>query len=61
MTKKVFSSFSIKAKNPKIKLLNSQSQDFYIYADKGRISQVVSNLLANAVKFTKQLKTTLSL
>jgi len=53
MTKKVFSSFSIKAKNPSIKLLNSQSQDFYIYADKGRISQVVSNLLANAVKFTK--------
>ena len=33
--------------------MNSQSQDFYIYADKGRISQVVSKLLANAVKFTK--------
>jgi two-component system, OmpR family, sensor histidine kinase VicK len=55
MTKKVFSSsFSIKTKNPTIELLNNQPvQDVYVYADKGRISEVVSNLLANAVKFTK--------
>jgi signal transduction histidine kinase len=33
--------------------LNSHSQDISVYADKGRISQVVSNLLDNAVKFTK--------
>jgi len=55
MTKKVsFPSSSIKTMNPKIKLLNSQqSQDVSVYADKGRIGQVVSNLLDNAVKFTK--------
>jgi two-component system, OmpR family, sensor histidine kinase VicK len=54
MTKKVFSSSSIKTTNPKIKLLNSQlSQDVSVYADKGRIGQVVYNLLDNAVKFTK--------
>jgi signal transduction histidine kinase len=34
--------------------LNSQlSQDVSVYADKGRIGQVVYNLLDNAVKFTK--------
>jgi signal transduction histidine kinase len=34
--------------------LNSQPpQHVSVYADKGRISQVVSNLLDNAVKFTK--------
>ena len=55
MTKKVFlTSFSsIKTKNPAIKLLDSYPQDIFVYADKGRISQVVSNLLDNAVKFTK--------
>jgi signal transduction histidine kinase len=57
MTKKVLSSSSpsdSKTKNPAIKLLNSEPQhDVYVYADKGRISQVVSNLLDNAVKFTK--------
>jgi two-component system, OmpR family, sensor histidine kinase VicK len=52
MTKKAFLT-SIKTKNSAIKLLNNQSQDVYVYADKGRISQVVSNLLDNAVKFTK--------
>jgi signal transduction histidine kinase len=53
MTKKVFSSSSsIITKNPSIKLLNSPPQDVYVYADKGRIGQVVSNLLDNAVKFT---------
>ncbi len=54
MTKKVFSSSSIKTTNPEVKLLNSElSQDVSVYADKGRISQVVYNLLDNTVKFTK--------
>jgi two-component system, OmpR family, sensor histidine kinase VicK len=40
--------------SPTIKLLNGQQpQDISVYADKGRISQVVSNLLDNAVKFTR--------
>jgi two-component system, OmpR family, sensor histidine kinase VicK len=53
-TKKVFSSFSIKTTYPEIKLLNSQQlQDVSVYADKGRLAQVVFNLLDNAVKFTK--------
>ena len=59
MTKKVFSPShhsvtSPNTKSPVIKLLNSQQpQHVSVYADKGRISQVVSNLLDNAVKFTK--------
>jgi signal transduction histidine kinase len=45
MTKKVFS-LSSKTKSSTIKLLNSQPpQHVSVYADKGRISQVVSNLL----------------
>jgi two-component system, OmpR family, sensor histidine kinase VicK len=53
MTKKLFS-LSSKTKSSTIKLLNSQPpQHVSVYADKGRISQVVSNLLDNAVKFTK--------
>jgi two-component system, OmpR family, sensor histidine kinase VicK len=39
---------------PTIKLFNGlQPQDISVYADKGRINQVVSNLLDNAIKFTK--------
>ncbi|HJT49294.1 MAG TPA: HAMP domain-containing sensor histidine kinase [Nitrososphaeraceae archaeon] len=55
MTKKAFISSS-KTKNPTIKLLNSQSpQDgVYVYADKGRLSQVISNLISNAVKFSEE-------
>jgi signal transduction histidine kinase len=52
MTNKV-SSLSSKTNNYIIKLPYYQTQDVFVYADKGRISQVVSNLLANAVKFTK--------
>jgi two-component system, OmpR family, sensor histidine kinase VicK len=54
MTNKFFSSSSFsKSSNHAIKLLNNQPQDVSVYADKGRIGQVVSNLLDNAVKFTK--------
>ena len=54
MTKKVsFPSSSIDTKNPTIKLMNSHTQGISVYADKGRISQVVYNLLDNAVKFSK--------
>jgi two-component system, OmpR family, sensor histidine kinase VicK len=55
MTKKVSSpSSAMKTTTPEIKLLNSQpEQEISAYADKGRISQVISNLLDNAVKFTK--------
>jgi two-component system, OmpR family, sensor histidine kinase VicK len=40
-------------KNENIKL-SYNPQDILIHADKGRISQVISNLLANAIKFTTQ-------
>jgi two-component system, OmpR family, sensor histidine kinase VicK len=36
-----------------IKLVYHQPQDVFVYGDKGRISQVIHNLLDNAVKFTK--------
>jgi two-component system, OmpR family, sensor histidine kinase VicK len=38
----------------KIKLLYSPHQDILIKADKGRISQVISNLLSNAIEFTAE-------
>jgi two-component system, OmpR family, sensor histidine kinase VicK len=47
------SSMTITNNNGAINLVYHQPQDVFIYADKGRISQVVSNLLDNAVKFTK--------
>jgi signal transduction histidine kinase len=34
-------------------LYNSSAQDIFVEADKGRIAQVISNLISNAVKFTK--------
>jgi signal transduction histidine kinase len=51
-TNKINSSSHSRTKNPVIKSL-CNLQDIFVYADKGRISQVVSNLLDNAVKFTK--------
>ena len=40
-------------KNENIRI-SYNPQDILIHADKGRISQVISNLLTNAVKFTTQ-------
>ena len=34
-------------------LYNSSEQDIFVEADKGRITQVISNLISNAVKFTE--------
>jgi signal transduction histidine kinase len=47
------STTTITDNNGAINLVYHQPQDVFIFADKGRISQVVSNLLDNAVKFTK--------
>ena len=40
--------------NSTIKLLFEFDKDFIIEADKGRITQVIHNLISNALKFTKQ-------
>ena len=39
--------------NPKIKLNYKSDGDVWVVADKSRIMQVISNLLANAIKFTE--------
>ena len=41
-------------KNEKIKIVYNPDQDILIKADKGRISQVISNLLSNAIEFTAE-------
>jgi signal transduction histidine kinase len=41
-------------KNENIRLSYQPHQDILIQADKGRISQVISNLLTNAIKFTTE-------
>jgi len=43
-----------KDNNIKIELVFKGDSDIYVEADKNRINQVVSNLLANAIKFTKE-------
>jgi two-component system, OmpR family, sensor histidine kinase VicK len=58
-TNKIISSSYPKTKNPIINL-KCNSQDIFVYADKGRISQVISNLLNNAVKFTKDKEDTIT-
>ena len=39
--------------NEAMKVLYNRPQEVFVYADKGRITQVISNLLDNATKFTK--------
>ncbi len=41
-------------KNKKIKLSYNPNREILINADKGRISQVISNLLSNATEFTAE-------
>ena len=53
MTNKVFSTSPKTNNNHTVQLFYHNPQHVFVYADKGRISQVISNLLNNAVKFTK--------
>ncbi|MFL6474586.1 MAG: sensor histidine kinase, partial [Nitrososphaera sp.] len=37
---------------PDVKLVFTPKEDFFVEADKGRLMQVISNLINNAIKFT---------
>jgi len=46
--------FEIKAKKKKIKLIHDKkSTNIYVKADKGKIGQVLSNLISNSIKYGK--------
>lgn len=51
----IIEQFEIKANEKKIKLLHdSNSTNFFVWADKGKISQVLSNLISNSIKYGKR-------
>ena len=51
----IIEQFEIKAKEKKIKLIHdSNTTNFFVCADKGKISQVLSNLISNSIKYGKR-------
>ena len=51
----IIDQFEIKAKQKKIKLShNKKNTNCLVYADKGKMSQVLSNLISNSIKYGKQ-------
>ena len=50
----IFEQFEIKAKKKKIKLIHDKkSTNIHVRADKGKIGQVLSNLISNSIKYGK--------
>ena len=48
----IFEQFEIKAKNKKIQLIqDKKSTNIHVRADKGKIGQVLSNLISNSIKY----------
>jgi signal transduction histidine kinase len=43
-----------KDNNIKLDFISKENEDTFVYADLGRIIQVISNLLSNAIKFTEE-------
>jgi signal transduction histidine kinase len=50
-----------KGKESMIRLEYHHPQDIFVYADKGRITQVIYDILSNSIKFTKQGSISISL
>tara|TARA_B100001287_G_C22661838_1_gene520778 strand:- start:996 stop:1934 length:939 start_codon:yes stop_codon:yes gene_type:complete len=51
----IIEQFEIKANEKKIKLLHDyNSTNVFVWADKGKISQVLSNLISNSIKYGKR-------
>ena len=51
----IIEQFEIKANEKKIKLLHDyNSTNVFVWADKGKISQVLSNLISNSIKYGKK-------
>ena len=50
----IIEQFEIKAKKKKIQLIHDErSTDFFVHADKGKMGQVLSNLISNSIKYGK--------
>jgi two-component system phosphate regulon sensor histidine kinase PhoR len=50
----IIEQFEIKSKKKKIQLIHDErSTDFLVYADKGKMGQVLSNLISNSIKYGK--------
>lgn len=55
IVQKTFDSFAPMARAHDVKLLNTVSQDIEVYADPGRLQQILTNLVSNAIKFSKKV------
>lgn len=56
LTKEVIESLEMKATDRKVKVVFRESYDkpIYVYADEGRIAQVLTNLIANSINYSKE-------
>lgn len=57
----VISEYGMQSKRNDVKIMFVSSDDFIVEGDKGRVAQVLSNLISNAIKFTSKGEIDISL